>query len=365
MAEGAAEDSMRSDGGFMRRLLTVVAVTTLTAALVLAVVYAVDVVLLLFAGGLFACFLHGLARAISSRTRLSYRMALSAVAILLVVLCAGTMAYLAPQIGEQAGKLADELRSTSKDLYAQAKESELMSRLPDRLRDPGKWLPADTNALQAIGGVFSSVVGAVTGLVVVVFIGLYLAADPGLYVRGLLALVPPAQRERGREVLGALNETMWWWILGRLASMTIIGVLITLGLWLMGIPVPVALGILAAVLTFIPNLGPLLALIPPALLALRDGPMWAVAVIAFYLAVQAVESYVITPLIQQRAVSLPPVIIIASQLLLGFFTGILGLALATPLAAMVMVLTRELYVHDVLEADADGSSAKGRRASTG
>ncbi len=344
-----ASGAPRTDGVFVRRVLISVGIGAAAVIVALAVAYAINIFLLLFAGLLFATFLSGLSHTLAGRTRLSYRAALPIVTVALLLLIGGTAAYLAPQFVTQVSELADELAGASEYLYEQIRQSPLASALPDRMHEPSAWLPSNEEAMATIGGIFSTTAGAFTSVAVILFVGLYGAADPTLYQRGLIALVPPSRRERAREVLAETADTLWWWIMGRLSSMAIIGLLVTIGLWVMGIPVPVALGVLAALLCFIPNIGPLVALIPPTLLALQQGPWLALAVAIFYVVVQLIESYVITPLIQQRSVSLPPAVTLGSQMLLGVFTGILGVALATPLAAVALLLARELYVHDVLE----------------
>lgn len=186
-------------------------------------------------------------------------------------------------------------------------------------------------------------------IVVIFFLGIYTAATPAIYRRGLVKLVPPAHRERASEVLSDLRVTLWRWILGRLFSMSVIGVATAIGLWLMGVPLPITMGVIAALLTFVPNIGPVLSVIPPLLLALPQGMMLGVYVVLFYLVLQLVESYLLTPLVQRYEVSLPPALTISVQLLMGVLAGILGLALATPLAAATTVLVKDLYIHDVLQ----------------
>lgn len=135
-----------------------------------------------------------------------------------------------------------------------------------------------------------------------------------------------------------------WWLVGKLLSMSIVGLLTTAGLWLLGVPLALAFGLIAAALTFVPNIGPVLSVVPPALLALTDEPRVAAYVVALYVGIQTVESYAITPIIQRRTVSLPPALTITAQVALGFLVGALGVAVATPLTAAVMTIVRVLYV---------------------
>jgi predicted PurR-regulated permease PerM len=181
---------------------------------------------------------------------------------------------------------------------------------------------------------------------VILFLGHYLAADPATYRKGALRLVPMRWRARAAEVVDEMASALRWWLAGKLLSMTLIGIATSLGLLALGSPAPLALGLLAAALTFVPNFGPLIAAIPAMLLDLLSGPMTAVWVGLLYLGIQVVESYVVTPLIQERTVSLPPGLTIAAQVVLGVAAGVFGLALATPLVTAVLVATKRLYVED-------------------
>ncbi len=228
------------------------------------------------------------------------------------------------------------------------------------LRDAIDSLPSATalaprsDVLGRITGFFSTTAGALAGLFIVLVAGVYLAVDPALYVRGLAHLFPAGRRSRVKAVLHETGSTLGWWLAGKFASMSIIGVLTALGLWLLGVPLPLPLAVIAALLTFIPNFGPLISLVPAALLALLQDPMLALYVILLYGAIQFVESYLVTPLIQQRMVSLPPALTLVVQVFAGVFAGAMGLVLATPMAVAAMVLVRRLYIEGVLGDEQDG-----------
>jgi predicted PurR-regulated permease PerM len=149
-------------------------------------------------------------------------------------------------------------------------------------------------------------------------------------------------------VLHRLADTLWWWLLGRVASMTFIGVVTGIGLWLLDVPLAFVLGLLASLLSFIPNIGPILSAIPAILLAWVAGPEKALWVTGLYVGVQVVESFVLDPFIDRKTVYLPPAFTVFAQLVLALLGGLLGVALATPLAAAMVVLVAMLYVQDVL-----------------
>jgi predicted PurR-regulated permease PerM len=190
-------------------------------------------------------------------------------------------------------------------------------------------------------------VGVLAGALVILVFGLYMAAEPRYYLDHTVRLIAPRHRERGRDVLLSVGDTLKWWLVGKLLSMGVIGVLTWLGLWLLGIPLALVLAIVAALLTFVPNFGPFVAAVPAVLLAFLESPMKAFYVALLYVGVQLAETYLITPIIQRRTVRIPPALIISSQLLMGAVVGLFGVALATPLAAAAMVVVAKLYVEKV------------------
>jgi predicted PurR-regulated permease PerM len=142
--------------------------------------------------------------------------------------------------------------------------------------------------------------------------------------------------------MAEVRQKLYWWLLGRLLSMAVVGVATGLGLWLLGMPMVLSLALLAALLVFIPNLGPILSAIPALLVSLPEGMFWSV--LALYLLVQAVESNVITPLVDRESVKLPPALLLSAQIIMGLIAGVLGLILAAPLTVLAMVVIKRLYV---------------------
>ena len=151
------------------------------------------------------------------------------------------------------------------------------------------------------------------------------------------------------------------WLVGKLASMAMIFLFTWLGLWMVGFPFAFALGVLAGALAFIPNVGPILTYIPIALVGLSAGSSTTLIYgLAVYLVAQAIESYLFTPLIQKRMVSLPPALIFFVQILGGILFGLWGVALATPVTAVLKTLLEKLYIQEGLgenveEVSGDGS----------
>lgn len=191
--------------------------------------------------------------------------------------------------------------------------------------------------------------GLIANLIFVFFIALFFVTDPANYLEGLLALVPNGYRPRALEIFVQLGETLRRWFIGQLISMTMSGILIGLvtGV-ILGLPNPVALGMISGVMEFVPNFGSILSVIPGVLIALAKDPALAPWVVVAYLITQQIQSNVIMPRIMSRQVSMPAATVLIAQVLAAALFGFLGLLLAVPLAVVVMVLLREIYVFDVL-----------------
>lgn len=195
---------------------------------------------------------------------------------------------------------------------------------------------------------FSSAVAVLGGLVILLFVAIFVASDPGLYHRGLMHLFPHASRRKAGEVLSATATTLRRWLLMQLVAMLAIGTVTTITLLLLDIKGAIALGIIAGLLEFIPYVGPILSAVPAIAMALVDSPEKVIYVLIAYTAIQQLEGVVLQPLLMKEGLELPPVMTILGQALFSLVFGFLGLLLAVPLMASVMVPVKLLYVRDVV-----------------
>jgi predicted PurR-regulated permease PerM len=198
--------------------------------------------------------------------------------------------------------------------------------------------------LTTVANVGASVVSVLSFAVVIVIATIYAVARPRPLINGFVSLFPAERRQRVREILGEMYETLQRWFLGQLASMTIIGVLSTVTLSLIGIPFALLLGVFSGLVSFIPFVGPLISVIPPVLLALIGHPIDALWVVLAYAGIQMIESYLIYPLVMSRAVSLHPAVVMFALLIMGTLFGFVGVLLAVPLVTALHVLLRELWI---------------------
>lgn len=200
-----------------------------------------------------------------------------------------------------------------------------------------------------IGRTIMSVSAAIADLMVVIFGGIFLAAQPNFYRIGAIKLIPSGKRALVADAMIDSERALRLWLRGQLLAMVLVGLLTGGGLWLLGMPSAAVLGLLAALLEFIPFAGPILAAIPAVLLALAVSPDLALWVVLLYVIVQQIEGNILQPLIQQYAVDLPGVVLLFALIAFGALFGVLGVILAAPLAVVCYVLVKRLYVVEALD----------------
>jgi predicted PurR-regulated permease PerM len=334
-------------GWLTKRTLIVVAAGAAVLALLLAVWQVAQILLLIFASILLALFLRTLADFIHRHTPLSREWSLTAVILTLLGILVLIGVLYGPTIADGFYQLFQQLPSALGRLRSALGQYAWGPALLDTLSRTGSTL-TNPQQLSKIAGIFSTAFGALGSVVVVIVLGIYFAADPKTYINGTARLFPQERRERVCEAFDHVGHALRWWLLGRIAAMLAVGVLTGIGLALLGVPFAFILGLVAALLDFVPNIGPLIAAVPAMMVGLTQGGATVLYVAILYFVIQTLEGYLITPYIQQRMVSLPPALLLTAQLIMGAGFGILGLLLAPPLAVVTMVLVQMLYMRDVL-----------------
>lgn len=203
-------------------------------------------------------------------------------------------------------------------------------------------------AAKVINRIFSTTLGLVANLGMIFFVGMFLAVDPTMYRDGLARLFPMDRRDRVTEIMDGMSDKMFGWLNGRFIAMLITGVGTGISLLILGVPMAITIGVLTGLLTFVPNIGGILALALASLMAVPQGGTTVLWVLILYGVIQLIESNIITPLVQQNKTSIPPALLIVFQIVMGALTGFLGVLVATPLLAGLLVLVKEVWVRDCL-----------------
>lgn len=194
----------------------------------------------------------------------------------------------------------------------------------------------------------SSTVAVLTGLILILFLSIYIGMEPDLYKRGLMHLFPHRVRGRADEVLTAIGMTLRKWLITQLVAMVVIGVVTTITLTLLGIKAALPLGIIAGLLEFIPMAGPILSGIPAVAMGFLDSPQKALVVTLAYVGIQFFENHFLIPILMKEGVDLPPVLTLVGLAVMGVVFGFLGVLVAVPLLAAIVVAVKLLYVEDVV-----------------
>lgn len=308
--------------------------------------------LLVFAGILLAVLFCGLTDWVVGHLKLKRWLALLLVTLLVFGLLIGSFMLVAPTIYEQADQMREKIPQAFNSLKEWLSQYSWGSRLVEQLpEDYKRMMPKQKEMLQRITGAFSSTLSILADFFIVIITALFFAANPTLYTHGFVKLFPVHRRTRMLEVLHSCYYTLKMWLLGMLSAMAIIGVSTAIAYTIIGLPLALALGLISFFLAFIPNIGPWLAGVPAVLIGLTVSPDMALLVIIVYGGIQMVESYVITPIIFQKTVDLPPALLLFFQVLLGILQGGLGLLMSAPILAVLLVIIDELYVKDVLESE--------------
>jgi predicted PurR-regulated permease PerM len=330
---------------FAHRAVIAVGIALFGLVLVFIAAKAIQVLMVTFAGALLGIFLLALRDQLARHTPLSSSWSLAVVILFFVGISVLGGFLMASRLAEQA----DEFMQRLPDFIAQAEgflgQYGWGRALLETVQNGGESLEGVTGGISAF---FSLTVQGFGFLITFLVVGFFVAVNPGLYYEGMVRLVPIGWRPRTRQVLEEIGSTLRWFLVARAVAMSLVGVATAISLTLLGIPLALFLGVLAGLLTFVPYLGPIISGIPIVIIALLEGPDKGLYVLLVYTAIQQLEGNIFDPLILQRVIHLPPAITLVAQILGAVLLGALGIALATPFAAVCLVLVRRVYREDIL-----------------
>jgi len=304
-----------------------------------------DLFLLIFGAALVAVILNLVAGPIRARIGVPPPLALAA-AVLIVVAAVGTAFWM---FGAEVTQQAATIRALVPPAWAALEARLDLWGLGQAMREWTASLQTGGGVVANIGNIAVSIGNGLADALLVIVGGIYLAAQPELYRVGLIKLVPSRGRALAAQAIEASGRALRLWLLGRMVSMAVVGLLTWLGLMIIGVPSALTLGLLAALLEFVPFIGPIVAAVPAILLGFAAGPDKALWVAFLFLAIQQFEGNVLEPLVQQRAVDLPPALLLFALVAGALVFGLSGIILAAPLTVVLYVLVKKLYVQEALD----------------
>ena len=325
---------------FVQKVWIVGGIFALIAVILLLLKTTFNVLILLLAGVLISIFFRGLSDFIEKKSGLNSVISMIIAVAGTLLLVSGIIWLVGSEFQKQLSQLSDSLPAT----YQNAKDYLNQSWLGQQVVEKFSEARTDKNLSGFFTRFFRTTFGVLGDIYVILLVGVYLTASPYLYTNGIKKLVPPKGRGKADDVLSHLGHGLKQWLTGKIFAMFVVFVLTAIGLKIIGMPMWLALAIIAGFLNFIPNFGPILAMAPALLVALSQDPQTAFIVAGLYIFIQLLESNLITPKVQQHLIKIPPALIITSQVIVATFAGLWGIILATPIILIVILLVQDLYV---------------------
>jgi predicted PurR-regulated permease PerM len=343
----------------MTRTVVGVVFSTIFFLLLLLFVYSIaEILVLLFLAVLFSLYLGAITDSLQRRFAVPRRAGLTLALLITAAALGGTGYLMVPPVAEQATELfyqlPRQLERWEVQLHHLARDRPMVANMLGQLEEGETYIGS---VLAEIGNFFRGAVPYLfTGVRFIVHIasvfvmGVYLTLRPTLYREGLIALTPPVHRELVRDILTDLGTTLRAWIVGQLLTMFALGVLTWIGLSILGVPYALTFGVFTAIVAIVPFFGAMASTILPMLFVLSQGQtVTALLVLLVGILIQLIESNIISPMVMERKVNLPPVLTLLSVLVMAHLMELIGLLVAVPALATVMVIVRRIYVHRMLE----------------
>lgn len=313
-----------------------------------------NVLLMGFGAILIAIALRAGAAFLHNRAGLGFKPGVVAVALAVLLILGGMAALAGPAISEQfrqlTGSLPDAWNKVTTWLSESAVGQFLEQRMEDAARseDGGGATDSLPSVFGYVTGTLTTVFGSVANLILLLTVAVFLALDAPMYRGGALRLVPPSYRVRAGRIMDEIAQALARWMGGQALDMVLVALATGLGLWLLGVPLALVLGLIAGLTNIIPVVGPFLSGIPAVLFALTQGFDMAIYVALLFVVIQQVEGNLLMPMIQRYAADLPPALTVLAIVAFGGLFGFAGIVLATPLLLVAIILVKRIYVEDVL-----------------
>jgi predicted PurR-regulated permease PerM len=324
---------------YIQKVWQTVGIVALLVVVILIARVAFNVLLMIMAGTLISTFFHGLGDLIERKTKLRRRWAM-------IISVAGSFAilgallwFMGTKIQHQVAELSSSLPHTVNNVKAKMAESPIGQKILDSVDGDNS-----QKLMTTAQSFFSTSFGVLGNMYIMLFLGIFFTANPSLYKNGILLLIPSQNKEMGVHIMNRISLSLKGWLKGMMVSIVLVTILITTGLSIMHIPVALVLGLITGILELVPNFGSIIAMVPGVLLALTVSTNTGIVVALIYIGSQTINANIVNPLIQKKMINLPPALTLISQLIMGALSGALGIILAVPLLAILIILIDELYV---------------------
>ncbi|RAJ22376.1 AI-2E family transporter [Pedobacter cryoconitis] len=324
---------------YIQKVWQTVAIVALLVVVILIARVAFNVLLMILAGALIAVYFHGLGDLIERKTKLNRRLSM-------IISVGGSFVFLGTLLWFMGSKMQDQISVLSDSLPNTITAAKVKMDETHTGRKILTYLSGDNSEklFSTAQQFFSTSFGVMGNLYVIILLAIFFTANPSVYKDGIIMLVPPKNKLLARVAIDRISTALKGWLKGTMLSMVLITFMIAIGLTVMGIPGAMVLAMFTGMLKLIPNFGSMAAMIPGVLLALTVSTNTAIIVALIYVISQTIVSNIVTPLIQKRMINLPPALTIISQVIMGTLSGALGIILAVPLLAIIIILVDELYV---------------------
>jgi predicted PurR-regulated permease PerM len=316
---------------------TAIVCLAITAILILRVAF--NILLMALAGVLIAIYFHGVADLFIMKTKMSRRLALFISITGTIVLLSCVTWFIGSKIQRQVAELSNTLPQTINLARAKISKTPVGEKIIEYTSGNNAQKLTDT-----VTTFFSTSFGALGDLYIILFLGIFFTADPSVYKNGILFLFPAQKKSTGSNILKRIETALRGWLKSIVVSIVLITILVALGLSMVGLQGTTVLGLITGLLEIIPNFGPVIAMFPGVLLALTISIKTAVIVALIYIGCQTIVGNIVLPLLQKKMINIPPALTLLSQLIMGTLSGLMGIILAVPLLAILIIVIDELYI---------------------
>lgn len=315
-------------------------------AVVLLVFKATFVILIqILAGALIAFYFRGISSFIRRKFDWNSKLTMS-ISTIGTVLIIGLICYF---IGARVSSDTMELKKSMPEMVSKVESQLQHSDFGKEIISRAKDIKSSDEFSSFISTFFSTTLGGLAQIYVVILIGVFFTAAPQLYIKGIILLVPPKNKDKAKDVMNDLGVSLKNWLLGKFIAMFGVFILTAIGLAIIGVPMWLTLAIIAGLLNFVPNFGPIASAVPAILVGLTIGLTTTLIILGLYIVVQLFETSFITPRAQRKLTKIPPALIMISQVLMASLAGVWGVIFATPFVLIIMVVVEDLYTKPMNE----------------